>query len=161
LIAPRIYGVQLLAIDEKRRITIGSDFRRLIDPEMVGGAFVLTPGDSATCLYPEKYYLELMNAQVPPHVAPSRDVAEYVQLKFNLAVTAKLDTQWRITLPDSVIQDGNLSSGELALVGNQDHLRLYNRADWEQLRSYLLKNRGAIEARATIALQPKKEEDHL
>jgi hypothetical protein len=47
---------------------------------------------------------------------------------------------------------------ELALVGNQDHLRLLNRADWEQTRSYLLKNRGAIEARATAALMQKKDE---
>jgi division/cell wall cluster transcriptional repressor MraZ len=156
---PFIYGTQLLRIDEKHRITIGADFRRLIDPEMAGGAFVITLGDTGPCLYPEKYYEEIMNAQVPPRVAPNRDMSEYVQLKFNLAVTAKLDTQWRITLPESVIEDAKLGD-DLALVGNQDHLRLYNRADWEQIRSYLIKNRGVIEARAIAELKEKKDETH-
>jgi DNA-binding transcriptional regulator/RsmH inhibitor MraZ len=154
---PFIYGYQLLKIDEKHRITIGADFRRLIDPEMAGGAFVITLGDTGPCLYPEKYYEELLNGQVPPRVAQGRDLSEYVQLKCNLAVTAKLDSQWRITLPESIIQDATLGD-ELALVGNQDHLRLLNRAVWEQKRSYLLKNRGAIEARATAALMQKKDE---
>ena len=156
---PFIYGTQLLTADDKKRITIGADFRRLIDPEMAGGAFVITLFNGIPCLYPERYYEELMNAQLPPQIAPDRDLVEYTQLKFALAVTAKLDAQWRITLPDSVIKDANLGT-DLALVGNRDHLQLHDRKSWEILRAKLIKESGAIEARATAALKSKKDETH-
>lgn len=156
---PFIYGSQLLTADDKKRITIGADFRRLIDAEMAGGAFVITMANRITCLYPERYYEELMNAQLPPQIAPDRDLAEYTQLKFALAVTAKLDAQWRITLPQSVIDDADLKT-DLALVGNRDHLQLYNRKAWEALRANLIKDSAVIEARATAAFKQKKDEVH-
>ena len=91
---PFIYGTQLLTADEKKRITIGADFRRLIDPEMAGGAFVIAMGNRVPCLYPEKYYEDLMNAQLPPEIAPNSSLMKYTYLKFGLAVTAKLDAQF-------------------------------------------------------------------
>ena len=156
---PFIYGTQLLTADEKKRITIGADFRRLIDPEMAGGAFVITLGNRVPCLYPEKYYEELMNAQLPPEIAPDPNVRKYTHLKFGLAVTAKLDTQWRITLPDSVIKDGDLGN-DLALVGNRDHLQLYNRKDWEDIRVKLIQESSEVETEVSKILKIKKEQIH-
>ena len=113
---------------------------------------MIVPSDPGVCLYPEKYYKEKMNTQVPPRAAPSREIAEYIEAQFNLGIPVKLDGQWRITLPEELTADGELK-GELALVGNQDHLKLVTRKAWEERKAYLLKNRAVILERAAAALE--------
>ncbi len=92
-----------------------------------------------------------------PRQPPSREIAEYIEAQFNLGIPVKLDAQWRITLPDEVTADGSLK-GELALVGNQDHLKLIPRKTWEQRRDYLLKNRAVILERAAAALEKMNQQ---
>jgi DNA-binding transcriptional regulator/RsmH inhibitor MraZ len=155
--APSIIGCQLLSVDDKRRITIGADFRRQLEPEITGGALVIVPNDPGVLMFPEKYFKEMMNSQVPPKAAPSREIAEYIEAQFSLGIPVKLDAQWRITLPDEVTADGGLK-GELALVGNQDHLKLIPRKVWDERRAYLLKNRAVILERAAAALKEMNQQ---
>jgi len=141
-----------LTVDEKNRLLIPSQVRRVIQPERDGEALYVTVGrNEVPWLYTERYYEHLMS-QAPAELTPDDDRLEYDQLMFALASRIEVDKQGRVLVPDKQLKYAG-DSKELTLVGVRDHLELWNRAAWAAHSEGLRQRRAAIELRARQARQ--------
>lgn len=145
---PFLYGEFELTIDEKNRLLVPAEIRKLIHPELDGEAFFLTVGmNRVPWLYPERYYQELVSQQISPEITPSPEALEYIQLKFAMASRVEWDKQGRLVIPEKILKRTGLAK-EVTLCGMRDHLELWNRADWEARRESLFERSPEIELRA-------------
>jgi MraZ protein len=136
---PFFYGRYQLTLDVKRRLIIPSEVRRCIDPELDGIAFFVTVSDEKTGLfYTEKYYREL--ARPPKHLAPGPEQKRFNQIWSAMTDRVEWDPQGRIVIPESVLEETEIGR-EVTLVGMNDHLEIFNRADWAAQQAELKKKR--------------------
>ena len=119
-----------LAIDEKNRLLIPAEIRKSIDPERDGEAFFLTVGvNRKPWLYPEKNYAALVNAE-RQDIIPDADNLAFDQMFFANAARVDMDKAGRILIPDKTLRR-TATGKEVTLIGVNNHLELWNRADWE------------------------------
>ena len=158
---PFLAGEYDLTIDPKNRLIVPSEIRKMIDSELYseafGTGFLVNMRDKVPWFYPERYYAQLMNSQVPPGVTPSKDLIKYLQIKVAMSYPLKWDSQGRMVLPDRLLREAGLQikddqPREVTLVGMQDHLELYSRPVWLEMRAKLEAEGEAIEARAAEAI---------
>lgn len=138
-----LYGNYDLLIDEKKRLLVPAEVRKQLDPEADGDAFFLVTGsDGRLWLYPERHYANLVS-QAPSELTPDEDVLAYDRMNLGLASRVEWDKQWRILLPERELKRAGIGR-EVTLVGNRDHLELWDRADWESERASLEARRAVL-----------------
>jgi MraZ protein len=140
-----LYGNYDLLLDGKNRVVCPSEVRKQLVPETDGDAFFLVTGtDGRLWLYPERHYANLVS-QAPSELTPDEDVLAYDRMNLGLASRIEWDKQWRLQLPERELKRAGIGR-EITLVGNRDHLELWNRAEWEA-------ERLALEARRAVLFE--------
>jgi len=118
-------------IDEKNRVLISNKLRNQIDSEEHGSNFYLVLGaNGILCLYPEKYFEQIVLAVAPQTTAPDEAVA-FERMSFALASKIELDNQGRLVLNERLRKRAGLKE-HITLVGVRDHIELWNNESWEQ-----------------------------
>ena len=145
-------------VDEKNRLFVSNKLRSQIDVDEHGSDFYLVMGaNGILCLYPEKYFQEIVLAGAPGTAAPDEAVA-FERLSFALANRVELDRQGRLLLNERIRKRANLGSN-LTLVGGRDHIELWNTQDWEKYLTNHLSDyeRRAMEARRAVLQKQSRE----
>jgi MraZ protein len=118
-------------IDSKSRVLISNKLRGQIDAEEHGNNFYLLLGaNGILCLYPEKYFEQIILAVAPNTTAPDEAVA-FERISFALAGKVELDAQGRLLLNEGLRKRAALKD-KVTLVGVRDHIELWNSESWEQ-----------------------------
>ena len=145
-------------IDEKSRVLISNKLRNQIDVDEHGSNFYLVLGaNGILCLYPEKYFEQIVLAVAPQTTAPDEAVA-FERLSFALASKVELDNQGRLLLNEKLRTRAGLKDN-ITLVGIRDHIELWNSDNWEQ---YLADNMAQYQkqmAQARQAVLQKQTEE--
>lgn len=136
-------------IDEKSRVLISNKLRSQIDADEHGNNFYLVLGaNGILCLYPEKYFEQIVLAVAPQTTAPDEAVA-FERLSFALASKVELDNQGRLLLNEKLRKRAGLKDN-ITLVGIRDHIELWNSDNWEQ---YLTDNMAQYQKQMAQARQ--------
>ena len=136
-------------IDEKSRVLISNKLRSQIDADEHGNNFYLVLGaNGILCLYPEKYFEQIVLAVAPQTTAPDEAVA-FERLSFALASKVELDNQGRLLLNEKLRKRAGLKDN-ITLVGIRDHIELWNSDNWEQ---YLADNMAQYQKQMAQARQ--------
>ncbi len=140
-----------LTVDDKNRLLVPADVRRMIDPETDGKAFILTiGGNKRPWLYPEKYYeQELLDAR-PEDPLMDSDELSLQYLQYAMVWRVPMDNQGRILLPGPALARTRIGT-DVALLGMKNHLELWNRSDWEAMQDQIFEQRGDLTARLRAA----------
>jgi MraZ protein len=118
-------------IDSKSRVLISNKLRSQIDSDEHGCNFYLVLGaNGILCLYPEKYFEQIVLAVAPGTTAPDEAVA-FERMSFALASKVELDAQGRLLLNDRLRKRAGLKD-QITLVGVRDHIEIWNNKNWEQ-----------------------------
>ena len=146
-----------LTMDEKHRVLIPLAIRKKIDTERDGNAFIAIEGvDGRLCLYPENYYDALL-VQGRSQAMPGEDVLAYNRWNLGTAEAIELDKQGRLLLPERTLEESKLGK-EVTLVGVNDHLELWNRAEWEAERQALRQRKAEISVKPPPLQQPPTQQ---
>ncbi|MBC8481118.1 MAG: hypothetical protein H8D47_00425 [Planctomycetes bacterium] len=149
-------------IDNKSRVLISNKLRSQIDCAEHGSDFYLVLGSNGIlCLYPERYYEQLVLAVAPDATAPDEAVA-FERMSFALSSKVELDRQGRLLLNESLRKRANLSD-HITLVGVRDHIEIWNNEAWEQ---YLSDNMAGYQkqmsqSRQQVLRQQKRQQEIL
>jgi len=147
-------------LDDKNRLFVSNKLRSQIDVEEHGSNFYLVMGaNGILCMYPEKYFKEIVLAGAPGMAAPDEAV-NFERLSFALANKVELDRQGRLLLNERTRRRARLENN-LTLVGVRDHIELWNTNDWEQYLSDNLTQyqQQVMQARQTVLHKQSKEID--
>jgi len=136
-------------VDDKSRVLISNKLRNQIDCDKHGSNFYLVLGaNGILCLYPEKYFEQIVLATVPDAAAPDETVV-FERMSFALASKVELDGQGRLLLNDRLRKRAGLRN-QITLVGVRDHIELWNSESWEQ---YLADHMGQYQKQMSQARQ--------
>lgn len=136
-------------VDSKSRILISNKLRNQIDSEEHGSNFYLVLGaNGILCLYPEKYYEQIVLSVAPNSTAPDEAVA-FERISFALSSKVELDSQGRLLLNEKLRKRAGLKD-HITLVGVRDHIELWNNENWEQ---YLADHMAQYQQQMTQARQ--------
>ena len=148
------------ALDEKNRLFVSNKLRSQIDAEEHGSNFFLVMGaNGILCLYPEKYFQQIVLAGAPGTAAPDEAVA-FERLSFALTSRVELDRQGRLLLGEKLRRRVKLKNN-LTLVGVRDHIELWNSEDWEKYVGDNLSQyqQQIMQARQTVLQKQSREFD--
>ena len=121
-------------LDDKGRILVSNRLRNQIDVDENGSNFYLVLGaNGILCLYPERYFEQIVLSVAPGATAPDEAVA-FERMSFALASKVELDGQGRLLLNEKLRKRAGLKD-DITLVGVRDHIELWNSQDWEQYLS--------------------------
>lgn len=140
-------GEYFHAIDAKSRLTIPAKLRESINPSEEGYGFVAVRGfDEVLYLYtPETY------RKIAPHfdtrLQTKADVRIYQRLAYALAEDVEVDRLGRVLIPDTTLRRCGLSR-EVAILGVQDHIEVWDRARWDAFLKEQLPRRDELAERA-------------
>jgi MraZ protein len=145
-------------IDGKNRVLISNKLRGQIDVDEHGSNFYLVLGSNGIlCLYPEKYFEQIVLAIAPRAVAPDEAVA-FERISFALASKVELDRQGRLLLNEKLRKRAGLKDN-VTLVGVRDHIELWNSESWEQyLSDNMTQYQKQMSQARQIVLQKQDEE---
>jgi MraZ protein len=134
-------------VDDKSRVLISNRLRNQIDSEKHGSNFYLVLGaNGILCLYPERYFEQIVLAAVPDAAAPDETVV-FERMSFALTSKVELDGQGRLLLNDRLRKRAGLQN-QITLVGVRDHIELWNSQSWEQ---YLADHMGQYQKQMSQA----------
>jgi MraZ protein len=146
-------------IDNKSRVLISNKLRNQIDVKEHGSNFYIVLGaNGILCLYPERYFEQIILAGAPKDAAPDEAVV-FERLSFALASKIELDAQGRLLINEKLRKRAGLKTN-ITLVGIRDHIELWNSKSWEQ---YLTDNMGRYQnqmARARKTVLQKSNEQY-
>ena len=121
-------------IDNKSRVLVSTKLRNQIDAVKHGSNFYLVLGaNGILCLYPERYFEQLITTAGSEKCAPDEAVA-FERMSFALTSKVELDNQGRLLLNESLRKRAGLKE-RITLVGVRDHIELWNSKNWEQYLS--------------------------
>ena len=144
------YGRYKLTIDDKSRIFVPSEVRRLIDPERDGSGFFMVVGQNDKLwFYPDKFYTRLALGY-KSGLFVHEDILLYKEMHFGMAERLEWDRQGRMVIPQEALEMAKLKK-EVTLVGADDHLQLWNRDEWEAHVQELAMRRKEITLKAEQA----------
>lgn len=140
-------------IDDKNRLAIPSQIRNAMDPQTDGSAFYLVPEGRYLQLIPEKLF-ERLASQATVGLAMSPEAAKVRRLVFAMASRLEPDKQGRVIVPDRFMADGKnrdpfteaVLGREVTLVGANDRIELWNRADFLAHMRELMSDRISLQA---------------
>ena len=143
-------------VDGKGRVLVSNKLRSQIDVDVHGSNFYLVLGaNGVLCLYPEKYFEQIVLAVAPGTTAPDEAVA-FERISFALASKIELDGQGRILLSEKLRKRAGLKD-DITLAGVRDHIELWNSDDWER---YLSDHMGQYQKQMTQARQLVLQKQH-
>jgi MraZ protein len=146
-------------IDDKSRILISNKLRNQIDVDEHGSNFYLVLGaNGILCLYPEKYFEQLVLSVAPGTTAPDEAVT-FERMSFALASRVELDSQGRLLLNEKLRKRAGLKD-QVTLVGVRDHIELWNNNNWDK---YVTDHMAQYQKQMTQARQTvlQKQNDEL
>ena len=145
-------------VDAKSRVLISNKLRSQIDSDEHGSNFYLVLGaNGILCLYPEKYFEQIVLAVAPESTAPDEAVA-FERISFALASKVELDNQGRLLLNERLRKRAGLKE-QITLVGVRDHIELWNSKNWEQyLTDHMAQYQKQMSQARQIVLQKQNEE---
>ena len=145
-------------VDGKSRVLISNKLRSQIDADEHGSNFYLVLGaNGILCLYPEKYFEQVVLAVAPRATAPDEAVA-FERISFALASKVELDGQGRLLLNERLRKRAGLKD-RVTLVGVRDHIELWNRENWEQyLADHMAQYQKQMSQARQVVLQEQNEE---
>jgi len=136
-------------VDGKGRVLVSNKLRSQIDVDVHGSNFYLVLGaNGILCLYPEKYFEQIVLSVAPGATAPDEAVA-FERISFAMASKVELDNQGRLLINEKLRKRAGLKD-DITLVGVRDHIELWNSQDWEQ---YLADNMGQYQKQMGQARQ--------
>ena len=123
-------GNALAKIDEKGRLKLPAIFRSVIEPKYGNEFFVTSLRGESTRIYPMDVYTRfeerlLQSSSVQPLVTKLRNALNYFGQR------AVMDAQGRILI-HPLLRDKTRLDGEVAVLGQQDYLEVWNRKDVEE-----------------------------
>ncbi len=127
---PFFTGEHESRIGAKRRLAISSALREEIF-EDDGDQFYLVLGpEGHLWLYPDRYYRRLAQS-MKRSILPSQKNRK-LSLFFAMARLVRPDGQGRIILPERSVHRAGLENVEqVTLIGEQDHIEIWPRDEWE------------------------------
>ena len=125
-------------IDDKGRLTIPSKYRPLLQ----AGLVVTRGPDRCIAVYPMDAWKELVEKikSLPKTPKPMR---QYTRLIFSAASDLLMDRQGRILIPSVLSRYAEIDS-EVIITGMNDRFEIWNPTRWEENRTVLEKDEGAI-----------------
>ena len=115
------------SIDDKSRLTLPARFR-----DALSGGVILSKGlDKSVDVYPRAVWELTIAARIGNLDALSTDARTLQHHFFAGAAEDTPDKQGRVVLPAPLQQYGNLTK-EVTVIGNNDHLEIWDRAAWAQ-----------------------------
>jgi len=123
-------GNALAKIDGKGRLKLPAIFRSVIEPKYGNEFFVTSLRGESTRIYPMDVYTRfeerlLQSSSVQPLVTKLRNALNYFGQR------AVMDAQGRILI-HPLLRDKTRLDGEVAVLGQQDYLEVWNRKDVEE-----------------------------
>ena len=145
-------------VDNKSRVLISNKLRSQIDADVHGSSFYLVLGaNGILCLYPEKYFEQIVLSVAPGATAPDEAVA-FERISFALASKVELDNQGRLLLNESLRKRAGLKD-QITLIGVRDHIELWNSESWEQfLSDNMAQYQKQMSQARQVVLQKKNDE---
>jgi len=145
-------------VDSKSRVLISNKLRNQIDVDEHGSNFYLVLGaNGILCLYPEKYFEQIVLAAAPETTAPDETVA-FERMSFALASKVELDGQGRLLLNERLRKRAGLKE-QITLVGVRDHVELWNSQSWEQyLGDHMTQYQRQMSQARQVVLRKQNEE---
>lgn len=120
-----------LTIDSKNRMSIPFAVRSAMNPEKEGRGFYVVPGRRlrTLALYPDKFFEERRKG-LPSEEELSDEAYEWRLFECSQTIRVDPDNQGRVLIPQWLLDNAGVSK-EVCLVGAQDHLELWNRAEFQ------------------------------
>jgi len=145
-------------VDGKGRVLISNKLRSQVDVDKHGSNFYLVLGaNGILCLYPERYFEQIVLAVAPNATAPDEAVA-FERMSFALASKVELDGQGRLLLNERLRRRAGLKD-QITLVGVRDHIELWNNENWEQyLTDNMVQYQKQMSQARLVVLQKQNEE---
>jgi MraZ protein len=136
-------------IDSKGRVLISNKLRNQIDVDEHGGNFYLVFGaNGILCLYPEKYYEQII-LSIAHQTSAADEAVTFERMSSALTSKVELDAQGRLLLNERLRKRAGLKDS-ITLVGVRDHIELWNNEDWEQ---YVTENMSQYQKQMSQARQ--------
>ena len=127
-----LMGEYSYSIDEKGRLNIPAKFR-----EEMGASFVVTRWlDHCLVAFPMDVFEQVADSFSQRGMAKSRDIQRFL---FSAAETVKPDKQGRILLPAPLRDHAGITK-EVTIIGNRNHLELWDTATWQSYIDNLAEN---------------------
>lgn len=125
-------GFSEVLLDAKHRLAIPAKFRRNVDPEKHGSAFVVVIGKPANTLwiYPEGDFIRL-SSHGESTLTPTDDQRAFDQAYFMQGELLEPDAQGRILIPERLLKDAGLER-EVVVCGVRDHLEVWPKEAFER-----------------------------
>ncbi|MHC4640811.1 MAG: division/cell wall cluster transcriptional repressor MraZ [Planctomycetota bacterium] len=145
-------------IDGKGRVLISNKLRNQIDVDEHGSNFYLVLGaNGILCLYPEKYFEQIVLA-VSPKATPPDETVAFERMSFALASKVELDGQGRLLVNERLRTRAKLNDN-ITLVGVRDHIELWNNENWEQyLTDHMTQYQKQMSQARQAVLQKQEKE---
>jgi MraZ protein len=111
-------------IDEKGRLKVPADFRKIIEERYGKDCFITSTDGERALVYPLPVWFEFQSrlAKVPSTSVAKAKLLERVNY---FGQVGSLDTQGRITVP-AVLREVAGITDEVVVLGSQDHLIVWN-----------------------------------
>lgn len=157
----KLTGEYQHVIDGKGRVLVSNKLRHQIDVDEHGSNFYLVFGvNGILCLYPERYFEQIVLAVAPDATAPDEAVA-FERISFALTSKVELDGQGRLLLNERLRKRAGLKE-QITLVGVRDHIELWNNANWEQyLTDHMAQYQKQMSQARQVVLQKQNKELEL
>ena len=122
-------GNSIAKIDEKGRLKLPSSFRALLEPKYGGTYFVTSLRGDSVRIYPMQVWMGIEErlgqaSSMNPAVIRFKNMVNY------FGQTATLDPQGRL-LVHPLLRDRAEIRGEVVVLGQHDHLEVWNRSNFE------------------------------
>lgn len=124
-----------MTIDAKSRLSVPFVVRDKMTREEDGKLFYVLPGRrrGTLMLFPDKYF-ERTRLNDYPAERISAETYTYQQFEYSQAALLEPDSQGRLLIPERLLKRAGIER-EVALIGVQDHLELWDREAFEQFEA--------------------------
>jgi MraZ protein len=117
-------GSASATVDDKGRLKIPTDFRRLLEERWGPEVFITSPDGTAARIYPLPVWEELETRLLRmPSTDKSRN--RYLERVNYFGLQARLDPQGRVLIPQPLRERAGMS-GEVVVAGRIDYLEVWN-----------------------------------
>ena len=117
-------GSASATVDDRGRLKIPTDFRRLLEERWGSEVFITSPSGESTRIYPLPVWEELETRLL---AMPSSDRARnrFLERVNYFGAQARLDPQGRVLVPQP-LRERAAMSGEVVVAGRIDYLEVWN-----------------------------------
>jgi MraZ protein len=116
-------------LDDKGRIKIPSKFLETLRDSCVN-TLVMTFFDQSIYAYPKNTWEELESKALNLPLT-NKSARRFKRMFFSSAIDVNLDSQGRITIPQTLRQLANIEKN-IVVLGNLDHIELWSSQNWQQ-----------------------------